>query len=112
MTLSELSLISSVLTRCPSLCHFLIFVLTHESLLWHSLNLDSRTIFLDESQYFVSSFEQAHLEIEAYDVQYTTKTCQQVQNLVFSDCKLAINDMPNHMISDSSKRIDLSLDAI
>lgn len=63
-------------------------------------------------RYYAAYFEEQHPEIEAYDVQYTTKLreykeliasvkeqshneCRPVQNLLFSDCKLALNDLPN-----------------
>ncbi|GAB4838716.1 hypothetical protein Ancab_028259 [Ancistrocladus abbreviatus] len=117
MTAAEMETISTAIRNCSasSPCNFLIFGLTHETLLWKALNHGGRTVFLDENEYLISKYEQSlGADFEAYDVQYTTKVsnfpelinavkdrlkneCRPVQNLLFSDCKLGINDLPNHL---------------
>ncbi|KAG2409199.1 Protein IRX15-LIKE-like protein [Vigna angularis] len=113
MSSAELAALSKALLLKPR-PNFLVFGLTHESLLWAALNHQGRTVFLDENEYAISKFEQSNPGIEAYDVQFTTKVsdfpkllsqtraqvqtdCRPVQNLLFSECKLAINDLPNHI---------------
>ncbi|KZV48295.1 hypothetical protein F511_18810 [Dorcoceras hygrometricum] len=114
MSADEVKAVAAILHSCNTPCNFLIFGLTHETLLWSSLNHNGRTVFIDESSYLVSKLEEKHPFIEAFDVQFTTrvselydlmehykqeisKECRPVQNLLFSDCKLAINDLPNHV---------------
>ncbi|KAF8032246.1 hypothetical protein BT93_D1237 [Corymbia citriodora subsp. variegata] len=114
MTSTELATITATVARCAaaaSHCNPLDFGLTHEALF---LNFNGRTIFLDENENLVSRFEQRHPGIEAYDVQYETRVsemkrllesargelrgkCRPVQNLLFSECKLALNSLPNHV---------------
>ncbi|RDX80219.1 Protein IRX15-LIKE protein, partial [Mucuna pruriens] len=113
MSSAEIKAVSAAL-HCTPRPNFLVFGLTHESLLWAALNHQGRTVFLDENEYAISKFEQSNPGVEAYDVQFTTKVseypklltqaqahskgdCRPVQNLLFSECKLAINDLPNHI---------------
>ncbi|KAL8541448.1 hypothetical protein ACS0TY_002642 [Phlomoides rotata] len=114
MSPEELIYIGGVLRRCAAPCNLLVFGIPHETLLWNALNHNGRTVFVGESAYLVSKLEEKLPSIEAYDVQFTTKVselydlieyykvektkeCRPVQNLLFSDCKLAINDLPNHI---------------
>ncbi|PKI51617.1 protein IRREGULAR XYLEM 15 [Punica granatum] len=114
MSYAELKPISDVLRKCSSPCNLLVFGLSHETLLWRALNQNGRTVFIDENRYYAAYMEQIHPEIEAYDVHYATKMseegklidlarknmhheCRPVQNLLFSECRLGINDLPNHV---------------
>ncbi|KAL3730469.1 hypothetical protein ACJRO7_027480 [Eucalyptus globulus] len=125
MTSSELATITTAVAHCAAVashCNLLVFGLTHEALLYKALNSDGRTVFLEENENLVSRFEQRHPGIEAYDVQYETRVsemkrllesargvfrneCRPVQNLLFSECKLALTSLPNHVY-------ELSWDAI
>lgn len=114
MSYTDIKQISDVLRQCPSPCNFLIFGLTPETLLWQALNHNGRTVFIDENRYYAAYMEEKFPEIEVYDVQYSTKIselkelvtlvrrqvhneCRPVQNLLFSDCKLGLNDLPNQL---------------
>ncbi|PSS30732.1 Protein IRX15-LIKE like [Actinidia chinensis var. chinensis] len=114
MSTADLKTISAALRQCPAPCNLLVFGLSHETLLWNALNHRGRTVFIDENRYYAAYFEEQNPEIEAYDVQYTTKLsetgdliaaarelsrneCRPVQNLLFSECKLGLNDLPNQL---------------
>ncbi|XP_010932030.1 protein IRX15-LIKE-like [Elaeis guineensis] len=108
---TDLRTIAAVLHRRAP-CNFLVFGLGHETPLWRALNHGGRTVFLDENEYHIAHLEGRLPGLEAYDVAYTTKVqempdllatarrgrrgdCRPVQNLLFSDCRLALNDLPN-----------------
>ncbi|KAM0885774.1 hypothetical protein ACQ4PT_030129 [Festuca glaucescens] len=104
--------IASVLRRRAP-CNLLVFGLGAETPLWRALNHGGRTVFLDENPFYVAHMEGAHGPgLEAYDVAYATAVrdlpdlldaarasrraeCRPVQNLLFSECRLAITDLPN-----------------
>lgn len=110
---ADLRAIASVIRRRFP-CNLLVFGIGFETLLWRSLNHGGRTVFLDENEYYIKHFEDRHPGLEAYDVSYVTKVselpellaaakeqikgdCRPVQNLLFSDCRLGINDLPNQL---------------
>lgn len=113
MSDSDLRSVAAVLRRRGP-CNLLVFGLGPESLLWRSLNHGGRSVFIDENQYYIAHYEERHPGLEGYDVAYTTKVselgellaavrkqvggeCRPIQNLLFSDCRLGINDLPNHL---------------
>lgn len=113
MSDTDIRAMSSVL-RARAPCNLLVFGLGAESPLWLALNHGGRTVFLEENEFYVKYLEPRHPGMEAYDVSYTTKVrdfrdllaaaraarakeCRPVQNLLFSECRLAINDLPNDL---------------
>ncbi|KAL8528723.1 hypothetical protein ACS0TY_006250 [Phlomoides rotata] len=114
MSHTDIKHIADVLRQCPPPCNLLVFGLTPETLLWKALNHHGRTVFIDENRYYAAYIEEKYPEIEAYDVQYATRLseaadliaavkeqvkneCRPVQNLLFSECKLGLNDLPNQL---------------
>jgi len=113
MSDTDIRAISAVL-RARAPCNLLVFGLGAESPLWLALNHGGRTVFLEENEFYVKYLEPRHPGMEAYDVSYTTKVrdfrdllaaarasrrkeCRPIQNLLFSECRLAINDLPNDL---------------
>lgn len=113
MSDADIRAVSAVL-RARGPCNLLVFGLGAESPLWLALNHGGRTVFLEENEFYVKYLEPRHPGLEAYDVSYTTKVrdfrdllaaarasrgreCRPVQNLLFSECRLAINDLPNDL---------------
>ncbi|KAL6651523.1 hypothetical protein ACP70R_010448 [Stipagrostis hirtigluma subsp. patula] len=113
MAEADIRAIAAVL-RARAPCNLLVFGLGPETPLWLALNHGGRTVFLDEYEFYVKYLEPRHPGLEAYDVSYTTKVrdfrdlleaaratrakeCRPVQNLLFSECRLAINDLPNDL---------------
>ncbi|EPS67950.1 hypothetical protein M569_06827, partial [Genlisea aurea] len=117
MTLPEISYVASVLGRCPVGCNLLVFGLSYETIVWRAINHRGHTIFVDQNYWWVYFLESSFPGIEAYDVyfggdgggvdrsqlsdairNYTSRVeCRPVQDLLWSECELAINDMPNHV---------------
>ena len=110
---ADVRAIAAVLKRRAP-CNLLVFGLGAETPLWRALNHGGRTVFLDENPYYVAHLEGKHPGLEAYDVAYATAVrelpdlldaaraaraaeCRPVQNLLFSECRLAINDLPNQL---------------
>ena len=73
MSSSELTSVATTLTHCSPTYNFLIFGISHESLLWQALNFNGKTVYLDKNEFLVSKFKQSHPGIEAYDMSYTNK---------------------------------------
>ncbi|KAL7193282.1 hypothetical protein ACSBR2_024985 [Camellia fascicularis] len=107
MCYTNMKLISDVLRQCSSLCNFLVFGLTLDTLLWKALNHHGRTVCIDENRCYVAYMEEKHQE-------YTSKMSEMkgliakmreqvrneykpVKNLLFSDCTLGLDDLPNQL---------------
>ena len=73
MSSTKLTSIATTLTHCSPTYNFLIFGISHESLLWQALNFNGKTVYLDKNEFLVWKFEHSHPGIEAYDVSYTNK---------------------------------------
>ncbi|KAL9299518.1 putative polysaccharide biosynthesis domain-containing protein [Arabidopsis thaliana] len=114
MSFLELSTISNIIHSHGPACNLLIFGLTHESLLWRSINFQGRTVFVDESPYSVSKFEQSNPGVEAYEVVYSTKVSQAKKLLGYyktrPECRpidwdVILIDGPRGYASDSPGRM-------
>uniref|UniRef100_A0A2P2MXT8 Uncharacterized protein MANES_18G121200 n=1 Tax=Rhizophora mucronata TaxID=61149 RepID=A0A2P2MXT8_RHIMU len=107
-TLKEISVTLRVLEK-KSPCNFLVFGLGHDSLMWASLNLGGRTLFLEEDKIWIDQIKQKLPSLESYHVTYDTKVhqadslmeksgnaedCKKVSDPRFSKCPLSLRGFP------------------
>ncbi|KAL3641475.1 hypothetical protein CASFOL_016443 [Castilleja foliolosa] len=110
-SLQEISVTLRVLEK-KSPCNFLVFGLGQDSLLWASLNYKGRTVFLEDSKFWMAMVKKQFPSLEMYLVPYDTKlnqadelfdigkklsTCQIVIDPRMSKCPLAIKNLPNEV---------------
>uniref|UniRef100_A0A0E0BAY6 Polysaccharide biosynthesis domain-containing protein n=1 Tax=Oryza glumipatula TaxID=40148 RepID=A0A0E0BAY6_9ORYZ len=88
MSNTDIRAISAVL-RARGPCNLLVFGLGAESPLWLALNHGGRTIFLE-----VNEFYDFRNLLDAARASRAAECCP-IQNLLVSECRLAINDLPN-----------------
>ncbi|KAL1541767.1 Glucuronoxylan 4-O-methyltransferase 1 [Salvia divinorum] len=107
-TLKEISVTSRVLDRA-SPCHFLVFGLGHDSLMWHSLNHGGRTVFLEEDAAWIEQIRRRFPMLESYHVAYGSRVsqarglmeagrgpeCTAVADPRYSMCQLALKGLPD-----------------
>ena len=72
ITFAEMVLIYKTILEHKN-CNMLIFGLGNDSPIWHALNKDGRTVFLEESLSWLEKATQNNSELEAYLIEYPTK---------------------------------------
>eukprot|EP00249_Psilotum_nudum_P028812 c38741_g1_i1 orf=303-1244(-) len=108
-TKQEIMVTAQILEK-RSPCNFLVFGLGFDSLLWATLNFGGNTVFLEEDESWITQVAKKHPDLKAYHVKYGTtltqakkllatsrnekEKCRPVQNLLNSECKLAIKGLP------------------
>lgn len=109
-TFNEISITRKIL-ESKSPCNFLIFGLGHDSLLWASLNHNGRTVFLEESIFWLAVVKTEMPSLEMYHVAYDTRVsqasellivgksrpCQVVGDPRLSKCPLALKNLPSEV---------------
>lgn len=72
----ELRSVLNVLYSCPENCNFLVFGAGYDSILWHRLNKNGRTVFLESDLSWQEKITNKYKEIECLSVTYKTKRSQ------------------------------------
>ena len=99
MSSSELTSVATTLTHCSPTYNFLIFGISHESLLWQALNFNGKTVYLDKNEFLVSKFKQSHPGIEAYDVLYTNKVSDRSEPVSITKSAVKNNQIPRFVLN-------------
>jgi hypothetical protein len=73
--------------RHRNFCNFLVFGLGNDSIFWHRLNLGGKTVFLEESEWWLKKVQEQNSALLAYLVEYNTNRTQW-RDLLYSPNKL------------------------
>jgi glucuronoxylan 4-O-methyltransferase len=76
-----------------NICNFLVFGLGNDSIFWHRLNSGGKTVFLEESEWWLREVQEQHSALLAYIVNYDTNRTQW-RDLLYSPNKLEIQNLP------------------
>ncbi|MDM3861004.1 MAG: hypothetical protein PT118_14420 [Aphanizomenon gracile PMC644.10] len=82
----EMKSITDELRRRNS-CNFLVFGLGNDSVFWHRLNSGGKTVFLEESEWWLRKVQEQNSALLAYLVEYNTNRTQW-RDLLYSPNKL------------------------
>ena len=81
-------------------CNFLVFGLGNDSVFWHRLNSVGKTVFLEESEWWLGKVQDLNPDLLAYIVKYDTNRTQW-RDLLYSPHKLEMQDLPPQVKNES-----------
>ncbi|MEA5526343.1 hypothetical protein [Nodularia spumigena] len=79
--------------RHRNFCNFLVFGLGNDSIFWHRLNSGGKTVFLEESEWWLKKVQEKQSALLAYIVNYDTNRTQW-RDLLHSPEQLEIQNLP------------------
>lgn len=89
LSTSQLLLITKTILKTKNPL-FLVFGLGNDSLFWHHINLNGKTVFLEDNNFWLQTVTSRNKELTAYNVNYNTKR-EQWQTLLSNPDSLQMN---------------------
>lgn len=91
--LQYMSISKELYKVCP--CNLLVFGLGHDSYLWHGINKNGRTVFLEDDKAWIEEVNNGALSV--FKVEYSTKV-KDYQEIGYDESKLKM-DLPREVLA-------------